>query len=477
MTAIGQLAQEVARTNPWWRDPSWAATDPDLNAARSTGLDYRPDCLSSLTAGSLYTLRGPRRVGKTVATKQAIEDLLASGVAPTAIVRVAVDGWQSRELRTITQNTSLPRKPPDQSRWWFIDEITSVSGQWQDTIKWLRDNDPDFGEATVVLTGSNARNLTEAVGTLAGRRGSAVDVDRTLLPIGFRTFAELLDPTLRSVTPRLALSELRSEAARAAYDELIPWLDILVQTLEQYLLCGGFPEAVAGARVGQGVPQRLVDDLFDIVFRDAFADTQFSELQTTQLLARLAKGLTSPSNANSIAEDVDTSPDTVRRRIGDLRNAYLVWPCPQLGRVDRWAPRAGAQDKLYFVDPLIARLAHLRAPGNEAPDVTKLAENQIGVSLRRRLEHDHPGHWANHDKVLYWKTKTRNEIDFVSEALAGAAIEGKYTEGGGWAGETATVNAAAWAGILATRNVLDTSADGDDAWAVPAAFVTYLIDT
>lgn len=64
----------------------------------------------------------------------------------------------------------------------------------------------------------------------------------------------------------------------------------------------------------------------------------------------------------------------------------------------------------------------------------------------------------------------------MAEALAGTAIEGKYAGGCRWRGQAATVDAFEWRGLLATRNVLDTSADDDRAWAVPAGMLAFLTD-
>jgi hypothetical protein len=37
-TRIGQIAQEIARMNPWWRSPDWAEADHDLREVRDSGL-------------------------------------------------------------------------------------------------------------------------------------------------------------------------------------------------------------------------------------------------------------------------------------------------------------------------------------------------------------------------------------------------------------------------------------------------------
>jgi AAA domain len=169
---VGQLTQELARTNPWWRDATWHERDPDLRESRSGGVTYRSDVLAGLSARSLYILRGPRRIGKTVAVKQEIENLLTSGTPATSVVRVAADGWDAKDLRTLLQNTAMPLSLTGQPRYWFIDEVSAVVGPWEQQSKWLRDNDNEFRAATEVLTGSNATALTAAAGALAGRRGA-----------------------------------------------------------------------------------------------------------------------------------------------------------------------------------------------------------------------------------------------------------------------------------------------------------------
>ena len=472
-TRIGQRAQELSRLNPWWRDAAWAATDPDLVDVQNSGLAYRSGVLDGLSPGGLYLLRGPRRVGKTVAVKQAIEDLLAAGTTATAVIRVALDGWAAKDLRTLAQNTALPPIPPGEVRYWFLDEVTAVTGNWAEQIKWLRDNDPDFRAATVVLTGSNAAALTTAAGDLAGRRGKLPNLDRTLLPMGFRTFVDQVFVGAGPTTPQLPLNGLRTPAAATAYSSLLPWLDDLVRLWEMYLSYGGFPVSVSAARAGKPLPTHFVDDVFDVISHDSFAFSRLSALAEMALLERLWQSMASPANLSKIAADLSISADVVTRHIGYLRDAYLLWACPQRTNA-AWLPRERAQDKLYAVDPIVARLAHLRSPERADIDPTVLVEMQLGMALRRRIQAERPRS-STDESLFYVRTPTRKEIDFVAADLAGVAIEGKYTEDGRWVRESATVNASEWDGILATRNVL--SVTGPHAWAVPAAFLAYCLDT
>jgi predicted AAA+ superfamily ATPase len=469
-TKIGQVAQELARTNPWWRTSDWAVMDPDLRAVRTTALGYRSPCLDGLVEGGLYLLRGPRRVGKTVAMKQTIVDLVGRGRPPQAVVRIAADAWSAEDLRTVVQNPALPPVPSGSARWWLFDEITGAAGDWAAQIKWLRDNDPAFALATVVLTGSNAAGLTAASGVLAGRRGRIDHGDRTLLPVGFRTFARLLRPYLPDVSP-VDLTQLRGEAARRTYAELLPWLDDLVIAWETYLLYGGFPVAVAAARAGEPVPAWFVDDVFNVVFRDAFSASQLSQTSTAALLERLMQSMAAPANMTRIGADLDLKHDVVARHIRYLSDAYLLWHCPQ--KAERtWTARERAQDKLYAIDPLVARLAHLRNPARSDIDLTVLAEMQTGLALQR---HAHGTGWAEDLSLFHLRTSSRKEIDFVAEHLAGTAVESKYVEGGTWRGAAATIGAAGYEGLMVTRNVLDTRETGG-VWAVPAGILCYLID-
>ena len=472
-TRIGRLAQELSATNPWWRTPtSWAQLDRDLGAVRDSGLGYEAPSLRDLVPGRLYVLRGPRRVGKTVAVKQTIGHLIQSGIDPRAIVRIAADGWDAADIRQLPRLTGLPRLAEGTRRWWFLDEVTGVKGDWGAQIKWLRDNDTGFGGDTVILTGSDAGALTGVVGELPGRRGENLDVARDVLPIGFRTFVKLVEREAPDVQT-LPLAGVRSQEARRAYDDLVPWLDQLVRAWETYLEYGGFPTSVAAAKAGDAVPLSFVNDMFDVIFRDAFSASSLSENRTGALYARVMAGMANPLSTRAVAADLDLTHPTVERHVRYLREAILGWGCP-LRSPTTWLALMRSQEKFYSVDPLLARLMHLRNDAFPDIDPTILTEMQVGMAIRRR-QVAHGEWWTREDRLFYWRTPARKEIDFISSDLGDVAIEGKYTEGN-WRRDAATVNASRWRGILATRNVLDTD-DQEGAWAVPAAFLAYELDT
>ncbi|HST41104.1 MAG TPA: AAA family ATPase [Conexibacter sp.] len=385
------------------------------------------------------------------------------------MIHFACDELSRGDLqRLVNAGREVLTRGVDGSRYWFLDEITSVQS-WPESVKWLRDNTA-FGEDCVVLTGSSARDLADAQKQLAGRLGSARRPDRLLLPMSFRSFARALGldgvPAFDSVRPR----DFRSREVDAAIVELLPWTDQLLTTWELYLRVGGFPRAVSDQLEHGEVQEDFVRALWDVTAGEALRGAGTTAAQARALLSRLARNLGSPLAMAALREDMGVeSPHTARARLQDLEFAYLTWPCHKR---DGNLPRLSAQSKHYFVDPLMARLAALRSDGTVAePDASALCEQQLGLALLRSVERDHPGTYAGFSDVMYQRTSSK-EVDFCGPRFGQLGFEGKYVDGG-WRQEALTVRAAFGAGVLATRGLIDTSGD---VWAVPAPFVAWLLD-
>ncbi|MGH8900169.1 MAG: hypothetical protein ACRDYA_00430 [Egibacteraceae bacterium] len=103
-------------------------------------------------------------------------------------------------------------------------------------------------------------------------------------------------------------------------------------------------------------------------------------------------------------------------------------------------PKLQAQSKVYLVDPLLARLASLRQPALEAPGLDHLSQQQLGMALARQAEALHPGTYPRFENVLFHRSATRSEIDFVSPRPDGVPLESKYTDGP-WRREAQTMRA------------------------------------
>lgn len=180
--------------------------------------------------------------------------------------------------------------------------------------------------------------------------------------------------------------------------------------------------------------------------------------------------MTKPFNMKNAAFELGVHTDTLELRLRRLTRSFIVWPCFRNDERDR--PRLNTQRKLYFLDPLHARLASHRAPEARPPDYTELSEQQLGICLLRSHEAEAPGTLADYDTLLYRTTPARKEIDFTGRWLGGVPYEGKYTEGP-WRQATLTAMSAYGRCVLATRTTLER--DGSRL-AVPVSILALLID-
>ena len=469
---IGELQAKLTSTNGWWRLPQdWTKRDPDLQEASAAPFTHSAGVLADLERGGLYVLRGPRRVGKSVELKRTIERLIREGADPRAIMHMSVDGWSADNLGTLVRAADR-LMPPDGHRWWLIDEITAIADGWPAQIKWLRDNNPRFRQDTVVLTGSSSSNLRASIGDLAGRRGPASAPDRVMLPIGFRTFVKLTDresgPAAATALGPLAVADLTPNRLRDAAYRLTPWLDLLVDAWEDYLRVGGFPQAIASHIRHRLVAETLQRALFGVISGDAFQRAQLSDLQTTEMLRRLTRGLGSQINSSRLAREINVSLPTAQRRINDLCESFVAWP---VHREQGLRPNLRAQRKIYFTDPIYAQIGSGDA---QTVDETALSEQQLGMALLRSSLRDSHSNYADFDRVLHFRSATNAEIDFVGPDFGGLAIESKYADGRWRSSVGRTLTASPWRGLVATRTELDL--DEPETVAMPTAMLAWLID-
>jgi uncharacterized protein len=464
-----QLGARLRDRNPWWRDPGrWTRDDETLRDVAEAPFEYRPAVLDGVAPPGLYSLVGPRRVGKSVELRRTIEHVLGQGVNPRSVVYFSCDGLSAQDLRRLFAVGQSITHTVDGARWWFIDEITAIGPAWSAVLKEMRDDTPVRRDC-VVVTGSSARGLREATKNLAGRRGGVVHSDRVLLPAGFRSFCRLTGisgPDLSVVRPK----DLFTAAGRDALEELFFWLEDLVAAWEHYLRVGGFPRAIRDFRESGDAGESFVRELWDVLRGDAIRAASMSDLEILAFLERLGESLTTPVNASSVAVDVGLgNHHRVNDRIEDLATSFAVWRCPQRigGR-----PNAKAFRKVYFTDPLYARLAGTIDEQLRVPDASRITEQQVGLALARAIERDHPGAFATESRVMYARTRSGQEIDFVSPDFD-QCFESKYVDRG-WAPHARILERHCGTAALVTRRADDVT--GDKVWAIPAPCLAWLLD-
>ena len=128
--------------NPWWENPGNIELDRYISAYQQSLIQWRPDVFSKFdfNQDAVYTLRGPRQVGKTTLTKMIIRDLLKSGVSPKAIFYYSCDLIPGAEevFQLIRQYHEFSQPLKFKRRYVFLDEISLVPN-WQHAVKQVID--------------------------------------------------------------------------------------------------------------------------------------------------------------------------------------------------------------------------------------------------------------------------------------------------------------------------------------------------
>lgn len=477
-----ELRQLLRGRNPWWRlaasgrDPAeWASADPTLMGADEVGIHYDPDVLEDVQPPGLWVLRGPRRVGKSVTAKRLLARLCRrEDVDARRVIYFSADGFRSQDLRrtfALGHDLTAVSGAEDTPRTWVVDEITAVAN-WIPVVKELRDNTQLAGDA-VVLTGSSAADLDEARRGLGAGRTGVANPFRLLLPMTFREYltTTAADVPLPSPAP---VDLLQSAQVRAAATELEPFIDVLDLAWQRFLECGGFPRAVGEHHRDGSVSAEFTFDLLSWLTGDVDPDGPSESVP--RLLAELEQRSSSPLDIRNTADVLGMSRERLRVRLARLTSTFGAFWCTQADERGQQIP--GSQSKLYLLDPVIAQLPSLRDGTFRPASMTRLTEGQLALEMARAIDRIHQDRFVEQRAVSYVRTGAGNEIDLAPVPVHRSGtetwsvpIECKWVTRN-WRSEALTMRGRYGRGIMATKNILDTS---DGVWAVPAPMVALFL--
>ena len=222
----------MVEQNPWWENIESINADPFISDYDKSLVKWKPRLLEDIDTGSnvVYSIRGPRQVGKTTLLKLMIRDLLLNGINPRNILYLSCESLSSWvELRdTLRLFFSMITKGRG---YLFLDEVTSIE-EWARPIKYLHDVGP-LRRNFVILSGSHALDLLAGTERLVGRRGEYEKIpDLVLLPM---TFGEYIEATDQKLYNKLLEGNI--------IENLIVYHKRVLQLYENYLRAGGFPQA------------------------------------------------------------------------------------------------------------------------------------------------------------------------------------------------------------------------------------------
>jgi len=304
----------LARVNKWWLDPSEIRFDKHVSVFEQSTIKWNPKVftISDIVDG-VYTLRGPRQVGKTTMLKLLIKELLDSNFSSDSIIYVMCDLLENSEhlLKLLVDI----RKRVKGRIVIILDEVTFIK-EWQKAVKLYVDQD-FLKETTIIACGSHALDLKKGATYLVGRRGYAKHpIDRILLAMSFREYVEMKFPQIKKIETLddvLSMDSLKREAI----------IEKLYFLFLQYLETGGFPRLIDEFNKEGSIRKESINDFINYLSRDVIKLGK-SDILARALLEAIIKQRCNPTSWNSLAREIGISQPTAREYGELLTNMYIV---------------------------------------------------------------------------------------------------------------------------------------------------------
>jgi predicted AAA+ superfamily ATPase len=430
------LPIELADQNPWWRNKEAINEDIHIAVWKASKVPWNPRIQHTFDfVDSVYTIRGPRQVGKTTLTKLIVMNLLER-VDPRRILYYTCDLVSNpRELTNIIASyLDWLRSFTDERAFIFLDEVSSIR-EWQRAIKHLVDVGK-LRSATVILTGSHTLDVKAASERLPGRRGAAEGIlDKILLPMKFSEYVETLSKEIESEVASLGLRswERKKSLIQMLYNGRVPsefnrltvFLKDLNNHLKNYLLTGGMPRVVDDyqktGKISEGVYRTFVD-----IVRGDLVKWAKRESYLRQVMSRVVETLSNPVGWNTLKQNTDiASHNTVADYIDALKDSFTLIYLHQFDMA-RKAPLYQKEKKIYFHDPFFLHALRGwisgRDPYSESLEFLRDAEN-VG-RIAEGVATDHLVRLAFHlsgqkqlfeyeNRVFFWRGKKDREVDLI----------------------------------------------------------------
>ena len=444
---------DLIEYNPWWKNEDVIEKDPEIQNWENSILKWNPRIRQTFQAEDfIYSLRGPRQVGKTTLVKLEIRDLLK--VVPKWHVM-----YYSFELENSPRDVvnvindyltraKFSKKYP--RRFIYLDEISNVK-DWQKAIKKLKDQGKLKG-CTVIATGSHSIDLRHATELLPGRRGitSHETLDKILPPMKFGEYVPTIDKEIEKeihsnflLSSKHRFSIIRKLAEGEIDDSLLEiaaYQNELDKHLSNYLITGGIPTSIdaflKNGSIEEGVYQIYLDAMTGDL-RKAGRDVSYM----TQLMPNIIDSLGTPTSWMSLKENSDMgSHHTVEDYVKILAEMFVLSVFYRFNAAEN-KPKFDGLKKIYLHDPFFLHAINGLISQKDPYDLSlKYLDNpKFQSQLIEQIVSDHcirlafnltpkKAMFDYHSSVFYWKSsKTKREVDFIvrdNESLL--PIEVKY---------------------------------------------------
>lgn len=411
-------SSELELQNVWWKGD--CSGDFHLHRLRSNKYIYLP--ASTLCSEleqeqqGIYTLIGPRQIGKTTYLKLLIQKLLEKH-SPLSLFYFSCENMTKEALREVLFFYLREIAPKKGKRFIFLDEVSLVEN-WE-LVELELYNKGLLEEVIIINSGSSSLNLKKSAERLPGRKGKG----RTLylLPLSFREFVFLIDPQAEEVDKNP-----------------LAFLDTLQKHLHHYVLASGFPYLINAYFRG-----KIEDNAYDI-YKDwiegEIAKAGRSIQTAHQIFARLLVSRTSLVNWDSLAQQCSIkSHKTVAEYVDLFDSLFMVKVLYQIEEDLR--VKYAKNKKIYFLDHFLFSVLekstlqinnyfdYYQQKIKDNDYFSKIIENIAFSNLFKLILEK--GYGIN-NTLFFWRSKTQQEIDFLVKVQRGTEkivvpLEVKYS--------------------------------------------------
>ena len=447
--------------NKWWtKGEQFYIDDADIIKYQRMGIKLlRKDIVPLLNTGGILIIKGPRRAGKTLAIKLAIQKLISEKRAnPDDILYFSFDEVITTKDMDSTIRNFL-NKPHSGTTYLFLDEVQTVKG-WADVLLGLS-NSGILKNTAIVATGSIAHFLgTE---TLPGR-GTEGNI-YYLRTASFRTFIiSLLTHMAAShgwefrIGQRIGYvftsNEVRSmlEAVKNTtidLEEGINEINSRVSSIERYfiplnkmfelyVLTGGYPVGTASI-LDPPMLSNFYEEIYNYIKNDAATITSTASgdpMKAGKAVSGILKHVGEKLSYSKISQSMSMNKTTLIDYSNRLENSFVFLNIKGMKSSERGLKESSVK-KFYFEDVFMHYAAGAADTGKKGEIYSKemttsshvgtIVEEIVAGHLIRVKESDPMKLYGTYLR-FYDGTK---EIDFVykKEDDSNLGIEVKYQTG------------------------------------------------
>ena len=436
---------KIREANPWWKEPSKILDDKEIKKWNESQIRYEPRIKRTIEYEYkpdntvVYTIRGPRQVGKTTLVKLQIKDFLLKkdGVNPWNILYYSFDLENTQRdmvdvIETYLKTSKRQRK--DRRTYIFLDEISSIK-DWQRGIKWLVDGDK-LWNTTILGTGSHTIDIKNAAERLPGRRGDIKDsYDKILLPMKFVEYAMLLNKDINKIirdnqllnieNRKLVLEKLILGEIDDKIYELSNYQNEINELLNEYTVTGGTPKVV-NEKVKDNTIYNSTYHSYLQGITGYLDNLSKKDVLVKQFMHEIIKSLSSNISWNGLAENANISTNTAIDYAQTLEELFVVSIIKQYSEKHDM-PRHKNNKKIYFQDPLFLHM--FNGLVNKAEEYfeysIKHCKDEInqsriieGIVANHLIQLDYSSSpnkqfYEYQDHICYWKDRKNREVDFI----------------------------------------------------------------